>query len=65
MTYNGTWQINMVLSADEPILETLRVHRTAEIKPSFFIKQKEGGVFFSSILAIEVPVHKIHFRNCV
>jgi hypothetical protein len=55
----------MVLSADESIPETLRIHRTAEIKPSFFIKQEECGVFFCSIRAIEVPVHKIQFRNCI
>ena len=56
MTCNRTWQINMGLYADQSIPFTLRVHTTAEIKPTFVIKQRDCGVCFSSIPIIKVPV---------
>jgi hypothetical protein len=46
----------MGLYADQSIPFTLIIHTTAEIKPSFVIKQRECGVCFSIIHAIKVPV---------
>jgi hypothetical protein len=57
---NGTLQINLRFSTDRSVRVTFRIYTSAEMKPSFIIKQNECRVCFSSIHNIKVPVYKIH-----